>query len=94
MNDEESVPTQMSLDVGLAPDVRLAPLPRQAGKLYHMDGNWKLVKTAASGLGWHLIRRSRGGNQVVTVCGLGGRKVSGTAELFEPCGDCLAKISE
>lgn len=74
---------QLSLDESLAPN-----LPVWIPKV--VDPSWKAIRTPAEGVAWHRIRRARGGTAVVTMCNLGGHKVSKTGAPFVPCPRCLA----
>lgn len=84
MADDEVTPMQLSL--GMAPERPMRSVPR------YFSQPWKWINTAASGKGWHLVLRNRGGDHVITWCGLGGRKVSSKAGEFVPCPDCQAKL--
>lgn len=94
MNDEEVTPMQQSLDEAIAPSVPMMPVPRAFGTegLAHATPGWSLINTTTDGMGWHLVRRSRGRDRVVTLCGVGGRKVVKHQAVFQPCPDCLITI--
>lgn len=74
-------PIQMSLDATLAPDIELTQfsVPQR---------HWLPMRTAVSGVMLHLIARRRGGNKMVTLCGLDATRSNATDA--EPCGDCEA----
>lgn len=86
MADEEVVPTQESMFPDLAPPVPMMPVPRAFG----LTPAWSWI-TAPVGNGWHLIRRSRGNDKVITICGINGRKGKRAPATMEaPCAECLA----
>lgn len=97
-----SIDRGLAPDVELPPIERadkkpIGPTPRRApekpGKeddeLVAATPGWKFVITAAEGPGWHLIRRSRGGGKVATLCGLGGRVTQRQAPAYVPCKSCV-----
>jgi hypothetical protein len=91
MSDDEVIPMQESMFPDLAPAIPMMPVPRKFGAVHaYASPAWRMVRTTGEGTGWHLIRRVRGGDRVVTVCGIAGRRVEARAAAFVPCPTCLA----
>lgn len=91
MNDDEVILMEQSLFPDIAPARPMMPVPRKFGSAAaYASPGWRMVRTIAEGTGWHLIRRVRSGDKVVTVCGLNGRRVEARSATFTPCPTCLA----